>query len=224
MSKSRVNGEMRARARAHTAEMLFSFEEILAHASQDETIFAGEFFGSGTVGNCCGLEIGRFLEDGDVIELEVENIGVLKNKVERQELTSTDLRQGEDMYGATIDRHIRARCRMTSRPIRRGDGPAIDYVDYRRSVPAIVKFFPGLKGEDLPEGKGWAAENVRLSTHNGTHVDAPWHFHPTMNSRRAFGDHRRSAARMVSSARREARLPPLPRRLRRERCRCRGAS
>jgi 2-keto-4-pentenoate hydratase/2-oxohepta-3-ene-1,7-dioic acid hydratase in catechol pathway len=78
----RVNGEMRARGR--TAGMLFSFEEILAHASQDETIHAGEFFGSGTVGNCCGLELGRFLEHGDVIELQVENIGVLKNKVERQ--------------------------------------------------------------------------------------------------------------------------------------------
>jgi 2-keto-4-pentenoate hydratase/2-oxohepta-3-ene-1,7-dioic acid hydratase in catechol pathway len=79
----RVNGE--ARSRGRTAGMLFSFEEILAHASQDETVYAGEFFGSGTVGNCCGLEIGRFLEHGDVIELQVENIGVLRNKVERQD-------------------------------------------------------------------------------------------------------------------------------------------
>jgi 2-keto-4-pentenoate hydratase/2-oxohepta-3-ene-1,7-dioic acid hydratase in catechol pathway len=78
----RVNGEMRSQGK--TAGMLFSFEEILRHASQDETIHAGEFFGSGTVGNCCGLEIGRFLEHGDVIELQVENIGVLKNRVERQ--------------------------------------------------------------------------------------------------------------------------------------------
>lgn len=78
----RVNGQ--SRSRGNTAGMLFSFEEILAHASQDETIHAGEFFGSGTVGNCCGLELGRFLEHGDVIELEVEKIGVLKNKVERQ--------------------------------------------------------------------------------------------------------------------------------------------
>jgi 2-keto-4-pentenoate hydratase/2-oxohepta-3-ene-1,7-dioic acid hydratase in catechol pathway len=78
----RVNGEVRSRGR--TAGMLFSFEEILAHASQDETIHAGEFFGSGTVGNCCGLELGRFLEHGDTIELEVENIGILRNKVERQ--------------------------------------------------------------------------------------------------------------------------------------------
>jgi 2-keto-4-pentenoate hydratase/2-oxohepta-3-ene-1,7-dioic acid hydratase in catechol pathway len=79
----RVNGETRSRGR--TAGMLFSFEEILAHASQDETIHAGEFFGSGTVGNCCGLEIGRFLEHGDAIELRVEKIGVLANRVERQD-------------------------------------------------------------------------------------------------------------------------------------------
>jgi kynurenine formamidase len=41
--------------------------------------------------------------------------------------------------------------------------------------------FPGLKPEDLPEGKGWAVEDVKLTTHNGTHLDAPWHYHPTMD-------------------------------------------
>lgn len=79
----RVNGEVRSRGA--TKGMLFSFPEILAHASRDETIFAGEFFGSGTVGNCCGLETGRFLEHGDTIELQVEKIGVLRNRVERQD-------------------------------------------------------------------------------------------------------------------------------------------
>jgi 2-keto-4-pentenoate hydratase/2-oxohepta-3-ene-1,7-dioic acid hydratase in catechol pathway len=78
----RVNEE--TRARGETSGMLFSFEQILAYASQDETIHAGEFFGSGTVGNCCGLEIGRFLESGDTIELHVDRIGVLRNKVLRQ--------------------------------------------------------------------------------------------------------------------------------------------
>lgn len=75
----RVNGEVRSRGR--TQGMLFSFEEILAHASKDETIHAGEFFGSGTVGNGCGLEIGRFLDDGDAVELDVEKIGVLRNRI-----------------------------------------------------------------------------------------------------------------------------------------------
>jgi 2-keto-4-pentenoate hydratase/2-oxohepta-3-ene-1,7-dioic acid hydratase in catechol pathway len=79
----RVNGQ--TRSKGSTADMLFPFEQILAYASQDETIYAGEFFGSGTVGNCCGLEIGRFLEHGDVIELEIDKIGVLKNKVVRQD-------------------------------------------------------------------------------------------------------------------------------------------
>ena len=64
--------------------MLFSFEEILAYVSRDETIHAGEFFGSGCVGGCSGLELGRFLEHGDVVELEVDRIGVLSNMVLRQ--------------------------------------------------------------------------------------------------------------------------------------------
>ena len=75
----RVNGE--TRAKGTTANMLFTFPQILAYASQDETIHAGEVFGSGTVGNCCGLEIGRFLESGDMIELHVDRIGVLRNRV-----------------------------------------------------------------------------------------------------------------------------------------------
>jgi 2-keto-4-pentenoate hydratase/2-oxohepta-3-ene-1,7-dioic acid hydratase in catechol pathway len=79
----RVNSE--TRARADTSGMLFSFEEIIADAAQDETIFAGEVFGSGTVGNCCGLETGRFLQSGDAIELEVEKIGVLCNRVVSQD-------------------------------------------------------------------------------------------------------------------------------------------
>ncbi|TYR36773.1 fumarylacetoacetate hydrolase family protein [Mesorhizobium microcysteis] len=77
----RVNGE--TRCESTTAGMLFSFEKILAHMSQDETVFAGEFIGSGTIGNGCGLETGRFLEDGDTVELEIEKIGVLKNRVVR---------------------------------------------------------------------------------------------------------------------------------------------
>jgi len=80
--EARVNGEVRSQG---TSEgMLFSFEEIIAHVTRDETLMPGEFIGSGTVGNGCGLELGWYLEHGDSIELEVENIGVLKNRVERQ--------------------------------------------------------------------------------------------------------------------------------------------
>ena len=78
----RVNGE--TRGTGATRDMLFSFEEILAYISQDETIHAGEFFGSGCIGNCSGLEFGRFLEHGDDVELEVDRIGVLSNRVLRQ--------------------------------------------------------------------------------------------------------------------------------------------
>ena len=63
-----------------------------------------------------------------------------------------------------------------------GPGPKIAYTNHEQSVPGILPMFPGLKKEDLPDGKGWAVEQVNLSTHNGTHLDAPWHFHPTMNN------------------------------------------
>jgi 2-keto-4-pentenoate hydratase/2-oxohepta-3-ene-1,7-dioic acid hydratase in catechol pathway len=79
----RVNGEVRSKGVSEG--MLFSFEEIIAHITQDETLMPGEFIGSGTVGNGCGLELGWFLEHGDTVELEVEKIGVLKNRVERQD-------------------------------------------------------------------------------------------------------------------------------------------
>jgi 2-keto-4-pentenoate hydratase/2-oxohepta-3-ene-1,7-dioic acid hydratase in catechol pathway len=80
--EARVNGQLRSTG--VTDGMLFSFEDIIAHVSRDETLMPGEFIGSGTVGNGCGLELGQFLDDGDTIELEVEDIGILKNKVERQ--------------------------------------------------------------------------------------------------------------------------------------------
>lgn len=79
----RVNGEVWAKNT--TADMLHNFEQIIEHISKDETLHPGEFIGSGTVGNCCGLEQDRFLQDGDVIELYIDKIGVLRNKVVRQQ-------------------------------------------------------------------------------------------------------------------------------------------
>ena len=60
-------------------------------------------------------------------------------------------------------------------------GPKIEYFDHQMTFGQIAPFFPGLKKEDLPDGEGWAVEKVELITHNGTHLDAPWHFHSTMN-------------------------------------------
>lgn len=82
---ARVNGE--EWSRGTTADMRWSFEEVISYISRSETLHPGEFIGSGTCsgkqGKGCGLELGRYLEEGDVIELEVERIGVLRNTVER---------------------------------------------------------------------------------------------------------------------------------------------
>lgn len=62
-----------------------------------------------------------------------------------------------------------------------GQGPAIAYTDHAESAAEVAALFPGLTPAELPEGLGWAVERVELGTHNGTHIDAPWHYHPTMN-------------------------------------------
>ncbi len=62
-----------------------------------------------------------------------------------------------------------------------GKGPRIDYFTHESTVSQIATYFPGLKAEEMPDGEGWAVERVNLSTHNGTHLDAPLHFHSTMN-------------------------------------------
>jgi kynurenine formamidase len=62
-----------------------------------------------------------------------------------------------------------------------GYRPRIDYVDHHMSVPELVNFFPGLQAGELPDGEAWAIERIQLITHNGTHLDAPYHFASTMN-------------------------------------------
>ncbi len=59
--------------------------------------------------------------------------------------------------------------------------PRIQYFDHKQSLEQLLPFFPGLKPGDLPDGEAWAVEKVELNTHNGTHLDAPWHFASTMN-------------------------------------------
>lgn len=57
----------------------------------------------------------------------------------------------------------------------------IDYTSHAEGAHAIANLFPGMSVDQLPDNLGWAVETVTLSTHNGTHVDAPWHYHPTMD-------------------------------------------
>ena len=57
--------------------------------------------------------------------------------------------------------------------------PKIQYMTHENTWEQIAMFFPGLEKQDLPDGEGWAVEMLELSTHNGTHMDAPWHYHST---------------------------------------------
>ena len=59
--------------------------------------------------------------------------------------------------------------------------PQIDYLDHARGAEQMKDFFPGVEKKDLPAGLGWAVEFLRLNTHSGTHLDAPYHYHPTMD-------------------------------------------
>jgi 2-keto-4-pentenoate hydratase/2-oxohepta-3-ene-1,7-dioic acid hydratase in catechol pathway len=80
--RARVNGE--EWSLGNSGDMHHRFEDIIAHVSADETLYPGEFLGSGTVGNGCGLELNRFLADGDLVELEITGLGVLRNRVRVQ--------------------------------------------------------------------------------------------------------------------------------------------
>ena len=60
--------------------------------------------------------------------------------------------------------------------------PEITYQTHSETIEEARQFFPGVEADDFPGGEGFAAaEWVKLTTHNGTHLDAPYHFHPTMD-------------------------------------------
>ena len=75
----RVNGEEWGRGRSGDAR--WSWADMVAHVSRAEDIWPGDVFGSGTPGGCCGLDLGRQLDAGDVVELEIEGIGTLRNPI-----------------------------------------------------------------------------------------------------------------------------------------------
>jgi 2-keto-4-pentenoate hydratase/2-oxohepta-3-ene-1,7-dioic acid hydratase in catechol pathway len=80
--QARVNGK--TWCDNSSATMNWSFAQLLEHVSADATLYPGEVIASGTVGDGCGLEHSRFLKHNDVVELEIEKIGVLRNRVVKQ--------------------------------------------------------------------------------------------------------------------------------------------
>jgi 2-keto-4-pentenoate hydratase/2-oxohepta-3-ene-1,7-dioic acid hydratase in catechol pathway len=75
----RINGE--AWGGARSSEMHHGFAELIAYASQAQTLHPGEVLGSGTAPGGSGIELDRRLAAGDLIEMEIEGIGVLRNRV-----------------------------------------------------------------------------------------------------------------------------------------------
>jgi 2-keto-4-pentenoate hydratase/2-oxohepta-3-ene-1,7-dioic acid hydratase in catechol pathway len=76
---ARINGEVWSEG--NSKDMHFKFAELIEYLSKDEPIYPGEFIASGTVGFGCCMELGKWIKPGDVVELEVKGIGVLRNTV-----------------------------------------------------------------------------------------------------------------------------------------------
>jgi kynurenine formamidase len=69
-------------------------------------------------------------------------------------------------------------------PLYRIISPEIDFIGHDRGAEIMQEIF-GCQKDDLPEGEGWAEDNVSISTHLGTHVDAPWHYGSTCEGKPA---------------------------------------
>jgi len=76
---ARVNGAVWSDNNSGTA--YWTWPQIIEFASMEETLYPGDFLGSGTVEAGCGMELDRWIQPGDVIELEVEGIGILRNRI-----------------------------------------------------------------------------------------------------------------------------------------------
>ena len=79
---TRVNGETWFDGRL--SGWAFTFAEFIAYVSRDETVNVGDFFGSGPPAHSVGFEIDRWVKPGDVVECEIEGIGVLSNTIVRE--------------------------------------------------------------------------------------------------------------------------------------------
>jgi 2-keto-4-pentenoate hydratase/2-oxohepta-3-ene-1,7-dioic acid hydratase in catechol pathway len=79
---AKVNGELWSEGNSGTSH--WTFEQMIAHASKEEMLYSGDILGSGTVGFGCGLELNRWLQSGDTVELEISGLGVLRTQVIKQ--------------------------------------------------------------------------------------------------------------------------------------------
>ncbi len=77
--RARVNGD--TWCEASSADMHWTFPQMIAHVSTGEDMFPADVYGSGTPFGGCGLDHDRWITPGDVIELEIDGIGVLRNRV-----------------------------------------------------------------------------------------------------------------------------------------------
>lgn len=59
--------------------------------------------------------------------------------------------------------------------------PEIQYINHDMGADQMLQFFPGIEKSQLPDSKGWSLEILKLTTHSGTHLDAPYHYHPKMD-------------------------------------------
>ena len=76
---ARINGEVWSDG--NSSDMYWSFAQIIEYISRSETLHPGDFIGSGTIAFGCGDELERWIKPGDIIELEVEGIGILTNQI-----------------------------------------------------------------------------------------------------------------------------------------------
>jgi 2-keto-4-pentenoate hydratase/2-oxohepta-3-ene-1,7-dioic acid hydratase in catechol pathway len=76
---AKINGELWSDGNSGTSH--WTFEQMIAHVSMEETLYPGDILGSGTVGFGCGLELDKWIQPNDVVELEIDRLGVLRNQV-----------------------------------------------------------------------------------------------------------------------------------------------
>src|ERR671935_256144 len=154
---ARVNGE--ERSRGELADMHHSWEAIVAHASRNTRLLPGDVLGSGTVGTGCILELddGRWLQRGDVVELEVEGIGVLRNRIGGRRESGAGPRATTPYRSGPTARRWRVGSARAVVPLRRtrtcGRGRSRRRCAGRRSATACAGRAPAPTGSPRPPAR-----------------------------------------------------------------------